>query len=46
VRKGDTLSSISRRYNVRLSDLLAWNNKTNRSTLYPGNRIRIRVENN
>jgi LysM repeat protein len=46
VRKGDTLSSISRRYKVRLSDLLAWNNKTNRSTLYPGNRIRIRVEKN
>ena len=46
VRKGDTLSSISRRYNVRLSDLLAWNGKTARSTLYPGNRIKIRVEKN
>lgn len=46
VRTGDTLSSISRRYNVRLADLLAWNNKTSRSTLYPGNRIKVRVAKN
>ena len=36
VKKGDTFYSISRRYNVRLVDLLAWNNKSSRSTLYPG----------
>ncbi len=46
VRRGDTLSAISRRYKVRLSDVLAWNGKTKRSTLHPGDRIKIRVEKN
>lgn len=44
VRKGDTLSSISRRYKVRLSDLLAWNNKKRTSTLHIGEKIRIRPQ--
>jgi membrane-bound lytic murein transglycosylase D len=41
VKKGDTLSSISRLYDARLSDILAWNRKTSRSKLYPGEKIRI-----
>lgn len=36
VRKGETFYSISRSYRVRLDQLLAWNNKSPRSTLYPG----------
>jgi membrane-bound lytic murein transglycosylase D len=46
VQKGDTLTSISRRYKARLSDVLAWNKKTKRSTLYPGDKIKIRVQTN
>jgi membrane-bound lytic murein transglycosylase D len=41
VKKGETLSSISRLYDARLSDVLAWNQKTSRSKLYPGEKIRI-----
>jgi len=41
VKKGETFSSISRLYNARLSDVLAWNQKTSRSKLYPGQKIKI-----
>jgi membrane-bound lytic murein transglycosylase D len=41
VKKGETLSSISRLYDARLSDVLAWNQKTSRGKLYPGEKIRI-----
>lgn len=43
VRRGDTLSAISRRYRASLSDILAWNNRSKGAKLYPGERIRIRV---
>ncbi|MCC2637289.1 MAG: hypothetical protein K0Q68_1008 [Moraxellaceae bacterium] len=41
VRKGDTLSSISRRYKVPVSDLKRWNRKS--STLIPGKGLVIYV---
>ena len=42
VKKGDTLYSISKRFNVELADLLAWNGKSTRSVLYPGDVLEIR----
>ncbi|MFQ5512188.1 MAG: LysM peptidoglycan-binding domain-containing protein, partial [Candidatus Krumholzibacteriia bacterium] len=36
VKKGDTFYSISKRFRVSMSDLLAWNDRSTRSTLYPG----------
>jgi membrane-bound lytic murein transglycosylase D len=44
VKKGETLSSIGRRYRVRLADILAWNNRSSRRTLYPGEKILIWVK--
>jgi len=41
VRRGDTFYSISKRFNVAMSDLMAWNNKSSRSTLYPGQKLEI-----
>lgn len=41
VRKGDTLSSISRRFNVKVSDLLVWNKKRLNSVLRPGEKLEI-----
>jgi membrane-bound lytic murein transglycosylase D len=41
VKKGDTMYSISRRFNVRMADLLAWNDKSSRSTIYPGQKIDV-----
>jgi membrane-bound lytic murein transglycosylase D len=40
VRKGDTIYSISKRYNVRVSDVLAWNSKRS-SRIYPGQTLEI-----
>ena len=39
VRKGDTLSSISRAYGLRLATLLDWNGLTERSIIRPGTRL-------
>ncbi|UCF06990.1 MAG: LysM peptidoglycan-binding domain-containing protein [bacterium] len=41
VRRGETLSSISRRYNISIARILAWNEGINRDKLYPGDRIAI-----
>lgn len=41
VKKGETFYSISRSYNVALNDLLAWNNKSHRSIIRPGDVIDI-----
>lgn len=41
VRSGETLSGISRRYGVPLSELLAENDLTMRSVIRPGDRLRI-----
>jgi membrane-bound lytic murein transglycosylase D len=41
VRRGDTLGAIARRQGVSLSRLLAANNLSRRSTIYPGQRLVI-----
>ncbi len=41
VRRGDTLSGISRRFTVRLADLMRWNHLTSKSRIYPGDRLQI-----
>jgi membrane-bound lytic murein transglycosylase D len=41
VRRGDTLSQISRRYGIALSDLLGWNSLRPSSTIRPGDRLRL-----
>ena len=43
VKRGDTLTSISRRYNKRISEILAWNSGLNKDRLFPGDRIAIWV---
>lgn len=43
VKKGDTFYSISRKFDVPLNDLLAWNGKSRRSILYPGDVLEIRA---
>ena len=44
VRKGETLSSISRLYKARVSDLLAWNSSVKKDLVYPGDRLMIWIE--
>ena len=44
VRKGETLSSISRRYRTRVSDILAWNSSVKKDLVFPGDRLMIWVE--
>jgi membrane-bound lytic murein transglycosylase D len=41
VKKGDTLYRIARTYDVSVGDLLAWNKKKSRSTIYPGEKLQI-----
>lgn len=41
VKRGETLSHISRRYRAKISDILAWNNSIKPDRLYPGDRITI-----
>ncbi len=41
VEKGETLSSISRNYRTRISDILSWNRGIDRNRLFPGDRITI-----
>lgn len=41
VKKGETFYSISRMYQVGLNELLAWNNKSARSVLHPGDVLTI-----
>lgn len=44
VRRGDTLSAIARRFNVRISDLRRWNSLKKRSTIYAGQRLKVYVQ--
>jgi hypothetical protein len=39
VRRGDNLSTIARRHNVRLADLCAWNDLTTKSIIRPGQKL-------
>ena len=43
VRRGDTLSQIARRYNVKLADLTLWNDIDETSTLMPGQQLLIHL---
>ena len=43
VRRGDSLWSIARKYNVRVNDLRAWNDLGSNSLLQPGQSIRIEL---
>ena len=33
--------SISKKFRVNMADLLAWNNKSSRSKIYPGQKIDV-----
>jgi membrane-bound lytic murein transglycosylase D len=39
VRRGDSLWRISRRYDVKIADLLSWNRLTNKSKIFEGNKL-------
>ena len=39
VRRGDTLSAISEKYGIRLTDLLAWNDLKSSDLLHPGQKL-------
>ncbi len=41
VKRGDTLTSISRMYKKSISEILAWNSGLHKDRLYPGDRIAI-----
>jgi membrane-bound lytic murein transglycosylase D len=41
VKRGETFYSISRSYNIRLDELLAWNKKSHRSIIHPGDILEI-----
>ena len=47
VAQGETLGTIASKYGIKLTDLYAWNNLTQNSTIYPGQKIAVReVKNN
>lgn len=41
VKRGETLSSIAKKFNVAASDLQRWNNLSNKHTLVPGRKLVI-----
>jgi membrane-bound lytic murein transglycosylase D len=41
VKSGESLGIIAGKYNVKLSDLYSWNNLTENSTIYPGQKLVI-----
>jgi membrane-bound lytic murein transglycosylase D len=41
VKKGDSFYSISRKFDVKIVDLLSWNKKSRRSLIYPGDKLEI-----
>jgi len=41
VRNGESLWSISQKYSVTISDLMAWNNLKKRSIIFKGRRLRV-----
>ncbi len=46
VLRGETLTSICRKYQTRMSDVLAWNTKMNKNRLFPGDRITLWLNSN
>lgn len=45
VQKGETLTAISRRYDVRISEIRRWNGFSRSKSLRPGARIKLYVKN-
>jgi len=45
IRKGDTISRISQKWGVSMSEVLALNNLSKQSIIHPGNKIKIAFEN-
>lgn len=43
VKRGDTLSTIANRFNVSVSDLVAWNHISNPNLIYVGQRLSLRA---
>jgi membrane-bound lytic murein transglycosylase D len=41
IRRGDTLSSIARHYQVSVADIMSWNNLSAGKRLRPGDRLRV-----
>jgi membrane-bound lytic murein transglycosylase D len=46
VKKGDSLSQISRKFNVSVSDLRKWNSSRSSMSLKPGQKIKVKVDRN
>ncbi|HUV36985.1 MAG TPA: LysM peptidoglycan-binding domain-containing protein [Patescibacteria group bacterium] len=46
VKRGETLTYISRLYKTRIADILAWNSDIKRDRLFPGERIKIWMDSN
>ena len=47
VEKGDTLISIAKKYNIRVSDIVNWNTIQNKNKLYKGSILKIyQIDNN
>jgi len=44
VRRGDNLTTISRKFGVRVSDLRKWNSLNSRGTIYAGQRLKVYVQ--
>lgn len=44
VRRGDNLTSISRRFGVKVSDLRRWNSLNSRGTIYAGQKLKVYVQ--
>ena len=44
VRRGDNLTSISRRFGVKISDLRRWNSLNSRGTIYAGQKLKVYVQ--
>lgn len=42
IQSGDTLSSIAKRYNTTVNQLVSWNNIKNANLIYAGQKIRIK----
>jgi membrane-bound lytic murein transglycosylase D len=44
VKKGDSLSVISRKFNVSITDLRKWNNQTTGTYLQPGQKLKVMID--
>lgn len=42
VKSGDTLSSIAKKYNTTVNQLVSWNNIKNKNLIYPGQKLRVK----